>query len=272
MKGIVLAGGNGTRLHPLTIAVSKQLIPVYNKPMIYYPISTLMLFGIRELLIITTQKDQKSFQKLLGDGSKVGCRFSYKVQKKPAGLAEAFLIGEDFIGNDSVALILGDNIFYGSGMEKLLGSKINLKGARIFAYKVKDPSRYGVVEFNDSGKAISLEEKPKNPLSEYAVPGLYFYDSSVVEIAKNLKPSNRGELEITQISNAYLKKGLLEVVCMKKGQTWLDAGTFDALLKAGQLIESIEKKQGLKIGCINQTAYKMGFISSGEFFNLLEQK
>lgn len=268
MKGIVLAGGSGTRLYPLTVAVSKQLMPVYDKPMVYYPLSTLMLAGIREILIITTPKDQEGFQKLLGDGSAIGCHFSYKVQKKPNGLADAFILGEDFIGKDSVALILGDNIFYGSGLGKLLRGKIKPQGGTIFAYRVQDPRQYGVVEFDSLGKAISLEEKPQNPRSNYAVPGLYFYDNSVVEIAKNIRPSARGELEITSVNSVYLEQGILQVGIMDRGIAWLDTGTFDSLLGAGQFIEVIEKRQGFKIGCIEEVAYRMGYITIDELTKL----
>ncbi|WP_103327353.1 glucose-1-phosphate thymidylyltransferase RfbA [Bacteroidetes bacterium endosymbiont of Geopemphigus sp.] len=271
MRGIVLAGGSGTRLYPLTVAVSKQLMPVYDKPMIYYPLSTLMLAGVCEILIITTPKDQESFQKLLGDGSAIGCHFSYKIQRKPNGLADAFILGEDFIGKDSVALILGDNIFYGSGIGKLLRSKINPEGGTIFAYRVKDPRQYGVVEFNSLGNAISLQEKPQNPRSNYAVPGLYFYDNSVIEIAKNIQPSARGELEITSVNSVYLKKRTLQVGIMDRGIAWLDIGTFDSLLGAGQFIEVIEKRQGFKIGCIEEVAYRMGYITIDKLTKLAQR-
>ena len=260
MKGIILAGGSGTRLYPLTIAVSKQLMPIYDKPMIYHPLSTLMLAGIREILIITTPTDQPAFKNLLGDGSKLGCRFEYVVQPSPDGLAQAFILGADFIGNDSVALVLGDNIFYGSGMGTLLGNKVNPDGAVVFAYQVHDPERYGVVQFDDKFRVISIEEKPENPKSNYAVPGLYFYDNQVVEIARNTKPSPRGELEITDVNRTYLEMGKLEVGVLDRGTAWLDTGTFDSLIQAGQFIEVIEKRQGLKIGCIEEVAYHKGWM------------
>lgn len=260
MKGIVLAGGSGTRLHPLTLAISKQLMPVYNKPMIYYPISTLMYAGIREILIISTPQDLPLFKRLLGNGEQYGCNFEYAIQQDPNGLAEAFIIGEDFIGDDKVALILGDNLFYGAGLEKLLQNNTNPEGGIIYAYHVHDPERYGVVDFDESGKVLSIEEKPIRPKSNYAVPGIYFYDNEVVSIAKNIKPSDRGELEITDINNAYLEQGKLHVSILDKGTAWLDTGTFESLMQAAQFVEVIEERQGLMIGSIEEAAYTMGYI------------
>jgi glucose-1-phosphate thymidylyltransferase len=270
MKGIVLAGGSGTRLHPLTIAVSKQLMPVYDKPMIYYPISTLIWSGIREILIISTPQDLPLFKKLLGDGSQLGCDFQYASQEQPNGLAEAFLIGSDFIGQDKVALILGDNIFYGSGLANLLQSNNNPDGGIIYAYHVQDPERYGVVEFDDTGKAISIEEKPQKPKSNYAVPGIYFYDNDVVKIAREIKPSHRGELEITDINKTYLKQGKLSVSILDRGTAWLDTGTFNSLVQATNFVQVIEERQGLKIGSIEEAAYRMGFISKRQLHLLAE--
>jgi len=270
MKGIILAGGSGTRLHPITLAVSKQLMPVYDKPMIYYPLSTLMFAGIREILIISTSQDLPLFQKLLGDGKKLGCNFSYAVQENPNGLAEAFIIGKEFIGDDKVALILGDNIFYGSGLKELLQSNNDPDGGVIYAYHVLDPERYGVVDFDNHGKALSIEEKPKNPKSNYAVPGIYFYDNSVVQIAENIKPSDRGELEITDVNNVYLREGKLRVSILDKGTAWLDTGTFISLMQAAQFVEVIQERQGLKIGSIEETAYEMGYITKKELVTLIK--
>ena len=268
MKGIILAGGSGSRLHPLTLAVSKQLMPVFDKPMIYYPLATLLSAGINEILIISTPHDLPLFEKLLGDGKKYGCRFEYAIQEAPNGLAEAFIIGESFIGNDKVALILGDNIFYGTGLENLLQNNNNPDGGIIYAYHVQDPERYGVVEFNENNLAISIEEKPLKPKSNYAVPGIYFYDNTVVSIAKNINPSHRGELEITDINRVYLAKGNLKVSILDRGTAWLDTGTFNSLMQASQFVQVIEERQGLKIGAIEEAAYKMGYINKQQLQNL----
>jgi glucose-1-phosphate thymidylyltransferase len=270
MKGIILAGGSGTRLHPLTLAMSKQMMPVYDKPMIYYPLSTLMTAGINEILIISTPHDLPNFKKLLGDGSAIGCHFSFAEQAIPNGLAQAFVIGDEFIGKDSVALVLGDNIFFGSNMDELLQSNKNPAGGVVFAYHVSDPERYGVVEFDKNLNALSIEEKPVEPKSNYAVPGLYFYDNSVVEIAKNIKPSARGEYEITDVNKVYLEQGNLKVGILSRGTAWLDTGTFNSLMQAGQFVQVIEERQGLKVGCIEEIAWRQGFISEQELKDLAE--
>jgi glucose-1-phosphate thymidylyltransferase len=270
MKGIILAGGSGTRLHPLTLAVSKQLMPIYDKPMIYYPLSTLLWSGINEILIISTPHDVPLFRQLLGDGKNLGCRFEYAIQENPNGLAEAFIIGKEFIGSDKVALVLGDNIFYGTGLSELLLANNNPDGGIIYAYHVHDPERYGVVDFDNAGNVLSIEEKPEKPKSNFAVPGIYFYDNDVVDIAAQIKPSHRGELEITDVNKEYLKRGKLKVSILDRGTAWLDTGTFNSLMQASQFVQVIEERQGLKIGAIEEAAYKMGFITSEELVKLAE--
>ncbi|HEX8426172.1 glucose-1-phosphate thymidylyltransferase RfbA [Hymenobacter sp.] len=270
MKGIILAGGSGTRLHPLTLAVSKQLMPVYDKPMIYYPLSILMMAGIKDILIITTPHDQAQFQKLLGDGKNLGCNFQYTIQEVPNGLAQAFVLGADFIGDDKVALVLGDNIFHGEGMEELLKSNNNPDGGVVYAYHVHDPERYGVVEFDGERKALSIEEKPKEPKSNYAVPGLYFYDNEVIQIARDLKPSPRGEYEITDVNQEYLRRGKLKVGILGRGTAWLDTGTFESLMQAGEFVRVLEQRQGLKVGSIEEAAYRQGFINADQLRKIAE--
>ncbi len=272
MKGIILAGGSGTRLHPLTLAVSKQLMPVYDKPMIYYPLSTLMMAGIHEILIISTPHDMPLFQKLLGDGAALGCSFQYAVQEKPEGLAQAFMIGKEFVGNNKVALVLGDNIFYGAGLEELLQGNIDPDGGIVYAYHVHDPQRYGVVEFDKDLKAISIEEKPQKPKSNYAVPGIYFYDNEVIDIAHNIQPSPRGEYEITDVNKAYLEAGKLQVSILSRGTAWLDTGTFESLMQAAEFVRVIEARQGLKIGCIEEAAYRKGYIGAEQLEKLAHQQ
>ncbi|MEI6621703.1 MAG: glucose-1-phosphate thymidylyltransferase RfbA [Actinomycetes bacterium] len=270
MRGIILAGGSGTRLHPITQAVSKQLLPVYDKPMVYYPLSLLMMAGIREVLVITTEQDQASFQRLLGDGSRVGIEISYAVQPRPEGLAQAFLIGEEFIGDEAVCLVLGDNIFFGTALGTALRNHVDLVGGHVFAYHVSDPAAYGVVEFDHTGRALSIEEKPTNPRSNFAVPGLYFYDNSVVQVAKAIRPSGRGELEITAVNDHYLRLGQLQVTVLDRGTAWLDTGTVESLMAAGEFVHVVEKRQGLKIGCIEEVAWRQGWIDSGQLRTIAE--